>query len=209
MELSHKHFIVVALWILWCSLHSLLIAVSVTGYLKKRMGARYRYYRLVYNLVALVTLAPVALYSYSIEEAPVFRWAGPLAIIRYGLLFAGICLFMAGARHYPLSKFMGMDAIRRQVTPDPSGFAASGILSAIRHPWYAGGILIVWARDISLSALLVNIVISGYFVIGAFLEERKLIREFGDSYRDYQQKVSMLFPWKWSRARIARATGKP
>ena len=203
MELSHEHFIVVALWILWCSLHSLLIAVSVTDYLKKRMGARYPYYRLVYNFAALVTLAPVALYSFSIVEAPIFRWTGPLAMIKYTLLFAGIYLFIAGARHYPLSKFMGIDAIRWQAPPDPGGFAASGILSAIRHPWYAGGILVVWARDISLSTLLINIVVSGYFIIGALLEERKLIREFGDSYRDYQQRVSMLFPYKWLKTKIA------
>lgn len=209
MELSHKHFIVVALWILWCSLHSLLIAVSVTDYLKKRMGARYPYYRLVYNFAALVTLAPVALYSFSMVEAPIFRWTGPLAVIKYTLLFAGIYLFIAGARHYPLSKFMGIDAIRRQAPPEPSGFVASGILSAIRHPWYAGGILIVWARDISLSALLINIVISGYFIVGAFLEERRLIREFSDDYRDYQKKVPILFPWKWLWAWVARAAGKP
>jgi protein-S-isoprenylcysteine O-methyltransferase Ste14 len=52
----------------------------------------------------------------------------------------------------------------------------------IRHPWHLGGFLIVWARDLSLSTILTNLVISSYFVIGAILEEQKLAREIGAPY---------------------------
>jgi protein-S-isoprenylcysteine O-methyltransferase Ste14 len=62
--------------------------------------------------------------------------------------------------------------------------------------------LIIWARDLGLTALVVNIVLSLYLVIGAFLEERKLIKEFGDDYRHYQNRVSMLFPWKWIKNKM-------
>jgi protein-S-isoprenylcysteine O-methyltransferase Ste14 len=34
-------------------------------------------------------------------------------------------------------------------------------------------------------------------VVGTILEERKLVAEFGDEYRQYQREVSMLFPWKF------------
>jgi protein-S-isoprenylcysteine O-methyltransferase Ste14 len=37
-------------------------------------------------------------------------------------------------------------------------------------------------------------VISIYFIIGSILEERKLVSEFGERYREYQQTVSMLIP---------------
>ena len=210
MELSHQHLLAVLLWILWCSLHSALIAASVTGYMKKKLGDAYRFYRLLYNIVALITFIPLVLYSISLEKAPIFRWEGPLVIIRYMLSAASICLFVAGGRHYSLSKLLGIDQIRtrtaKHVLSEHDVFAASGILSAIRHPWYAGGILIIWARDISLFAFLNNIVISAYFVIGAYLEERKLVREFGEVYREYQKNVSMLFPYKWLKAKIAEPT---
>ena len=45
--------------------------------------------------------------------------------------------------------------------------------------------------------LCANVVLTVYIFIGTFLEERKLIGEFGDLYRDYKSKVSMLFPFKW------------
>jgi len=144
MELSHQHLLAVLLWILWCSLHSALIAASVTGYMKKKLGDAYRFYRLLYNIVALITFIPLVLYSISLEKAPIFR-------------------------------------------SEHDVFAASGILSAIRHPWYAGGILIIWARDISLFAFLNNIVISAYFVIGAYLGSFvSSVRSTGNTRRMFQ-----------------------
>ena len=54
----------------------------------------------------------------------------------------------------------------------------------------------------SASTILINMVISIYFMIGAVLEERKLVIEFGEKYREYQRTVSMLFPWRWLKERI-------
>lgn len=76
---------------------------------------------------------------------------------------------------------------------------AAGILSAVRHPWYTGGMLIVWARPLDTAAVMTNLVVCGYFVAGAYLEERKLKVQFGEAYRDYQRQVSMFFPFKWVR----------
>lgn len=72
----------------------------------------------------------------------------------------------------------------------------------VRHPWYAGGILIVWGRNLDMAAILTNLVITGYFIIGAYLEERKLLVEFGEEYIDYQRQVSMLFPFKLIRQKF-------
>ena len=47
-------------------------------------------------------------------------------------------------------------------------------------------------------------VLSVYLVAGAFLEERKLVREFGEPYRAYRRRVSMFLPFKWIRGRLAR-----
>jgi protein-S-isoprenylcysteine O-methyltransferase Ste14 len=37
-------------------------------------------------------------------------------------------------------------------------------------------------------------VLSVYIIIGCILEERKLLAEFGDAYRQYQRQVPMLVP---------------
>jgi methanethiol S-methyltransferase len=130
-------------------------------------------------------------------------------IVKYLLWMTSITLFVAAGKHYSLSQFLGIRQIMtgrsNRTLSEYGSFDASGILGAIRHPWYIAGIMIVWARDISLSSLLVNIVISLYFVIGTILEERKLLLEFGEEYREYQKNVSMFIPYKWLKTKIRRA----
>ena len=45
--------------------------------------------------------------------------------------------------------------------------------------------------------LLATLLISGYFVIGAFIEEKRLLSVFGEEYRQYKKQVSMFIPMKW------------
>lgn len=54
-----------------------------------------------------------------------------------------------------------------------------------------------------MTVLVGNGVLTVYIVVGTLLEERKLVHEFGDAYRNYQSRVSMFLPLKWIRRRIA------
>jgi protein-S-isoprenylcysteine O-methyltransferase Ste14 len=211
MALSLKHLAVILLWVLWCSLHSALIARPLTGCLRERLGDKYRFYRLLFNLFAAATVLPLALYTLTFNGHYFFRWEGAWRILKYLLLAGSLGLFLAGARQYSLAKFIGLEQLRTAKAEPAfsahSTFASSGILSVIRHPWYAGGILIIWSRDISVFSLLINILMSAYFIIGAFMEERKLVQEFGNSYRQYQKRVSMFLPWKWIKVHLGRPIG--
>ncbi|RPH38077.1 MAG: DUF1295 domain-containing protein, partial [Desulfobulbaceae bacterium] len=72
-----------------------------------------------------------------------------------------------------------------------------GVFGLTRHPWYLGSLLLIWSILPGYSAvdLLVSTILSVYLVIGTFLEERKLLAEYGDAYRRYQHQVPMMLPW--------------
>jgi protein-S-isoprenylcysteine O-methyltransferase Ste14 len=208
-----RYVVLISLWGAWCFLHSFMITATVTGFAQKRFEKAYPYYRIFYNVMALVTLTPVLVYSFSIKGPVVFRWEGPFRIVQGLLVGSALLLFISGARRYDLAQFLGIRQVRENSTcsilTDNCRLDTGGILGVVRHPWYAGGILIVWARNLDMAAILTSLVITGYFLIGAFLEERKMLAEFGEEYIGYQRRVSMLFPFKWVIQKLTEIGFKP
>ena len=53
-----KYVVLIVLWIIWCAIHSWMTSLSFNHYLKSKLPKYYRFYRLFFNLVALITLIP-------------------------------------------------------------------------------------------------------------------------------------------------------
>ncbi|PIE58859.1 MAG: hypothetical protein CSA33_01560 [Desulfobulbus propionicus] len=195
-----KILFVTVLWLGWCSLHSLLICDPIKDQIIRRSPLTASCYRLGYVLFSTVTLIPLALFTHLQPQKVLFTWHGPYHIIQAGLaLYSGL-LFIAGGRAYDLPYFLGLRQLlhSRMGFKDQAQFHTNGILGLVRHPWYSGGIALLWCvspiTDMSLS---VRLLLSLYFVAGSYLEEKRLVREIGPSYLLYQKQVPMLIP-NWS-----------
>ena len=207
--LAYQNYILLSiLWIAYCVVHSALISVPVTDFFKRSLGNKYRFYRLFFNIFSVATLIPLLRYSNSDNwrSQIFFTWEDPIRPIQYGMIILGAILFLTAARHYSMLQFLGLKQIGQERSGNgrigSGGLDTSGVLKVTRHPWYLGVFLLIWASDISTRELIINLILSAYLMFGTLLEERKLVLEFGDKYKDYQRQVSMFIPFKWLRSKF-------
>lgn len=188
---------------LWCALHSLLI----TDRWQRALGRRWPLWpvfgRLVYVAGSAVSLAALGWWLFSLPERPLWGWPGPWAWARgLGLAEAGL-LFWLGARAYDGRAFLGLGPLRDYALgrpPPPAPLRRDGILAVIRHPWYAGGLLLcVFCLPFSDVNLVWRSVFFLYTLLGTELEERRLLRERGAEYAEYRRRVPRFCPWPGRR----------
>lgn len=196
------------LWIGWCAAHSLLIAPAVSDAAFRRISWLARWHRLLYNGFAALTLIPLMVVTAQAGGAPVFGWEGWWNLLRLVMLLSALLLFRGGAAEYDTQALLGLRQLRtgesQLLLSDSPKFADSGVFGLVRHPWYLGSLLFIWSvlPAYPPGPFLAAVILSLYLVVGTLLEERKIIARHGDSYRLYQQRVSMLLPWKWLKKRL-------
>ena len=186
----------------WGVLHSLTAALWAKARARRWLGQKTAdgVYRLVYNAFAGITFLPVfalptLLPDQAIYELP--RWAlfvtVPLQLaslfgLTYSLWKVDLPRFL-GLRQ--LGRWLGGDAEPR----DRPRFVASGVYRRVRHPLYFFSLVFLWLNPVmTANSLTFNAGVTLYFWIGSVFEERKLVLEFGDAYREYQRRVPRLFP---------------
>ena len=71
----------------------------------------------------------------------------------------------------------------------------SGFYRWVRHPLYTAGFFLLWASpDMTRNGFALKLGLTLYLIAGAYVEERKLVKAFGDAYVSYSERVPMFFP---------------
>lgn len=91
--------------------------------------------------------------------------------------------------------------LRQSFNPDQpesttKHFTTPAFYKFVRHPIQTGVIIAMLASpDMSVGRAVLAISVIAYVFVGLFYEERDLIKEFGDTYRDYKARVPGLLPF--------------
>ncbi len=75
-------------------------------------------------------------------------------------------------------------------------FKIIGFYNYVRHPLMLGFLIAFWfTPKMTITHLIFALGMTTYIIIAIHLEEKDLIDIYGDLYKEYQQKVSMLIPF--------------
>jgi protein-S-isoprenylcysteine O-methyltransferase Ste14 len=189
-----EYCILVAAWIAFSLLHSVLASEKCKAFFMSKMGANFKYYRLIYSMVAMLTLGGVLAWQFTISDlyftvSPCLKYFVALPCTLFAAILMVICI-----RKY-FYKLSGVEVLYHQAGRPV--LETHGVHKFVRHPLYIGTLLLIWSLLLlfpSLTNLLACVMITGYVVVGTYSEERRLIRVFGREYEDYKKNTPMLIP---------------
>ncbi|WP_242966698.1 NnrU family protein [Desulfosporosinus sp. FKA] len=189
--------IVIMMWVGFAFIHSLLIDLRFTDWMRRLLGRYYAYYRIFYNLLSILLFMTFQNYTKSIDTKLVIKFVPPWTILQSGLIiFSCLTILWAFVSYDPL-EFIGIRQIKEfgEENTLPKAITNKGLLGIVRHPMYLATIVLMWSLNSSRIDIIVHTILTVYILIGIRLEEKKLVKQFGLSYMRYQKKVPALIPF--------------
>lgn len=180
-------FLILLSLALWGLVHSILASHFAKDMFKSR------FYRLGYNLFAGVSFLPVLYLVATVEDQPLYQIPAPWSYLMLGVQALSVLLLGIAFLQTDSLSFIGL----RQLFEDekPGRLVTRGLYKLVRHPLYTFSLFFIWfSPTMSRNSLVFYLGLTLYVLIGAYFEERKLLREFGGEYAGYKQKTPFLIP---------------
>lgn len=180
--------------LVWGVVHSITASLGFKDLLRRTFGGGFmRYYRLLYNVFSVISFAPILYLMAVLPTRSLYQIPSPWSYLMLaGQGLAALLLLLAVLQTDTLS-FVGLRQLFEE--EKPGKMIKSGFYGLMRHPLYTFGLLFLWlSPSMTVNSLIVYLSLTVYILIGAYFEERKLLREFGQEYADYKAVTPMIIP---------------
>ncbi|MFW9893049.1 MAG: methyltransferase family protein [Candidatus Thorarchaeota archaeon] len=173
--------------------HSGLSALRVKGKIIRKWGKSG--YARIFTITSLITLA-VAFLSMNFGDWLYFITQP--SQINLLLLVPGIILCLAGiSLAIMASRVISVSTVADMRPHRKAELVTEGLYSRIRHPLYLAVFMIFTSLALIYpfpSVIVFSVSMIFYTMIGAYFEERKLVKYYGDTYLEYKKTTGFIFP---------------
>ena len=143
----------------------------------------------VFMLLVTVKILNFSDWLYFVKSSTAIQWH--LFVPGMVLISLGIIVGAAASTVISVSTIADMRTKRQD------NLVTQGIYAQIRHPLYLAALLLFIGMALVYPLPEISVFSSafcGYILLGSYLEERKLIEQYGQAYITYRKKTGFLFP---------------
>jgi protein-S-isoprenylcysteine O-methyltransferase Ste14 len=176
--------------------HSVMARTGFKAWLKRRLPPAAE--RSVYVLLASLMLM-LLFWQWRPIAAPLWHAQSIIGqALGWGVFALGFGIVLLSTFLIDHFELFGLKQVLRHLLgrDEPkAGFVTPLLYRLVRHPLYLGFILAFWSGpSMTVGHLLFAATMTAYILVAIRLEERDLVRQLGQSYEDYRQRVPMLVP---------------
>ena len=188
-HMIYTYILLCFLWIAYCFVHSFLADGSIKTAIQHKTGTSSRFYRLAYNLFAMAGLIAIISFQLNVKCSPIFLQSALTIFFAAILILAGLFIMLICIIKY-FKQLSGLKNIKPVLV-------TTGFHRFVRHPLYLGTFIFLGGAFFAfplLTNLLSFVIIVLYTLWGIGLEEKKLVKVFGEDYIRYQNAVPKIIP---------------
>lgn len=189
--------------------HSILVTKPVKVFASRLFGESFvkTWYRFLFTVVSVVTLAITVALIMTIPDAPVYKPPLLLVMAMRCVQLAAVIFASRAFKALDFMEFIGVSQVLRAISGQKSArdmdlegmtktqLVTTGVYGVVRHPLYFAGIVIMtFSPTLTRNWITVSVLSDLYFIFGALIEERRYIKYYGDEYLRYMKEVPRLLP---------------
>jgi len=180
---------------LWGLVHSILASQAAKTWFRRLFGdGATRFYRFAYNIFSVVSLLPALWLMVLLPDRALYRIPAPWLYLTLAGQVVAILMEVVGVLQTDTLAFIGLRQLFKG-EEESGALVVHGLYRWVRHPLYTGGLLFIWLTPImTTNTLILFSAATIYIIVGAYFEERKLMREYGEAYAAYKAVTPMLLP---------------
>ncbi|MCI4624988.1 MAG: isoprenylcysteine carboxylmethyltransferase family protein [Candidatus Magnetoovum sp. WYHC-5] len=207
MDILERILLIILIFVAFALSHSILVSNRAKRYAIKHFGEGIirGFYRFTFTIISVVSIAIAMYFIKGLPDSDVMRLPLLIKIGFFALQFIGIIFIILPFKHIDIMEFIGFKQLFKyiktgKVNGDVEGISTyklitTGIYGIVRHPLYTGSILVItFNTNITVNLFVFAVLCDVYFIIGTFIEEKRLQKYYGNEYTNYMKKVPRFIP---------------